>query len=217
MVKQVIGIPAKSLYHNYDIINKKGYPLQLISPYLGLFQGILNNGQVASYGKVYIYNYSTGELVDSYTSALRNVKNTKPIILSASGKAEIFLPIGITYEVTLKDQYDETVWTEIITPNCINGECYNFRVSDGIGGHIDYIVLDGEFMVGNVHGGCGNPCAPTPDITYGYVCDDEPDEICPDCVGFNVLNERKSYHVVFDPYGEEDIYFISKTHGSCTD
>lgn len=74
------------------------------------FQGIGNDGLVVPYGKLYIYNTSTGLYSATYQDSALSISNTNPVILSASGKARVFLGYG-QYNIILKDQYDAVVWT----------------------------------------------------------------------------------------------------------
>lgn len=76
----------------------------------GQFQAIGNDGKVVPYGKLYFYDAGTTNPRLSYTTSLKNATNTIPVILSASGKADVFLDVDI-YDVVLKDQYDVVVWT----------------------------------------------------------------------------------------------------------
>jgi len=74
------------------------------------FQGIGNDGLVVPYGKLYIYDTITGLYSTTYQDSALTVANTNPIVLSASGKARVFLNYG-QYNIELKDQYDAVVWT----------------------------------------------------------------------------------------------------------
>lgn len=76
----------------------------------GNFQAIGNDGLVVSYGKLYVYNSGDGSNGVTYTTSDTTVPNAWPIVLSASGKANVFLKPGI-YDIILKDQYDVVVWS----------------------------------------------------------------------------------------------------------
>lgn len=76
----------------------------------GNFQAIGNDGLVVSYGRLYIYNSGDGSHGVTYTTSDTTVPNAWPIVLSASGKANVFLKPGI-YDIVLKDQYDVVVWS----------------------------------------------------------------------------------------------------------
>lgn len=76
----------------------------------GKFQGIGNNGQVVPYGKLYFYESFSGNQVDTFTTSTMETKNTWPVVLSASGKADVFLTNG-TFDVTLRDKNGVTEWT----------------------------------------------------------------------------------------------------------
>lgn len=74
------------------------------------FQGIGNDGLVVPYGKLFIYNTATGLYSTTYQDSALTIPNTNPVILSASGKARVFLPYG-QFNISLYDQYDAIVWT----------------------------------------------------------------------------------------------------------
>lgn len=74
------------------------------------FQGIGNDGLVVPYGKLFIYNTSTGLYSTTYQDSSLTIPNTNPVILSVSGKARVFLPYG-EYNISLYDQYGAIVWT----------------------------------------------------------------------------------------------------------
>jgi len=74
------------------------------------FQGIDNDGLVVPYGKLFIYDTSTGLYSSTYQDSALTIQNTNPIVLSASGKARVFLPYG-NFNISLYDQYGAIVWT----------------------------------------------------------------------------------------------------------
>lgn len=74
------------------------------------FQGIGNDGLVVPYGKLFIYDTATGLYSTTYQDSALTIPNTNPVILSASGKARVFLPYG-QFNISLYDQYDAIVWT----------------------------------------------------------------------------------------------------------
>jgi len=76
----------------------------------GKFQAIGNDGLVVPLGKLYIIYTATGLPVTTYRDSSQTSANTHPILLSASGKADVFLLDGI-YDILLTDQYGETVWS----------------------------------------------------------------------------------------------------------
>jgi len=199
--------------------------MSFTSPFLGVFQGLLNNGQVASYGSLHIYDFYTGEECDTWTTSFQHTLNPKPVILSGSGKAEVFLDRNKTYNITLKDRYNVVVWTmeEYQVPcgecDCSDGDgvCYTFKVSDGLGGYVEYIVAGDNFMVGDVHGGCGQwekdeDCIPIPPTPPEYGQDCEEGE-CPDCIQFNVSANSGEFEK-FVPDGS-DAFMTSAIHGIC--
>jgi len=76
----------------------------------GKFQATGNNGQVVPYGKLYFYDSVSGDKVDTFTTSTMQTKNAYPIILSSSGKADVYITDG-QFDVTLHDKNDNTVWT----------------------------------------------------------------------------------------------------------
>jgi len=76
----------------------------------GKFQGVDNSGNVVSYGKLYFSDAISGNQVDTFTTSTMETKNPYPIILSASGKADVYTTNG-TFNVTLKNKDDVTIWT----------------------------------------------------------------------------------------------------------
>lgn len=76
----------------------------------GQFIGLDNSGKAVSYGKLYFYEATTLNPKNSFTTSRKDATNTIPVVLSASGKADVFLDVGL-YDVVLKDQYDAVVWT----------------------------------------------------------------------------------------------------------
>jgi len=76
----------------------------------GKFQGVGNDGKVVPYGKLYFYECCSGNAKQTYTDSKLSSTNTHPVILSASGKADVFVIAG-TYDVVLKDKNNVPVWT----------------------------------------------------------------------------------------------------------
>lgn len=76
----------------------------------GKFQGIGNSGEVVPYGKLYFTDADSGVEITTYTTSTMETENTYPIILSASGKADVYIGDG-KYNVTLQDKNSTTVWT----------------------------------------------------------------------------------------------------------
>lgn len=77
----------------------------------GNFQGIDNNGKVVALGTLKFTYTSTGLDVTTYQDSDLTIENTNPILLSASGKADVFLKNGI-YDVVLKDAQNVIVWSK---------------------------------------------------------------------------------------------------------
>ncbi len=76
----------------------------------GKFQAINNSGTVVPYGKLYFTDADSGVEITTYTTSTMETENTYPIILSASGKADVYIGDG-KYNVTLQDKNSTTVWT----------------------------------------------------------------------------------------------------------
>lgn len=74
------------------------------------FQGIGNDGLVVPYGKLYVTDHYTGLNATTYQDSDLTITNTNPIVLSASGKAKVFLPYG-RYNINLYDQFGAIIWT----------------------------------------------------------------------------------------------------------
>jgi len=76
----------------------------------GQFIGLDDKDKAVSYGKLYFYQAGTLIAKNTFTTSRKDATNTIPVVLSASGKADVFLDVGL-YDVVLKDQYDAIVWT----------------------------------------------------------------------------------------------------------
>ena len=77
---------------------------------LGSYIGFDNEAKVVPYGKIYFTDIFTGDAILTYKNSSLTVVNTHPVILSASGKAEIFLDSG-QYNIVLKDSLDQVLWS----------------------------------------------------------------------------------------------------------
>lgn len=76
----------------------------------GNFQGVGNDGLVASLGALTVVVSSTGLNATTWQDSAMTITNTNPINLSSSGKAKVFLNAG-TYNITLKDINGIVIWT----------------------------------------------------------------------------------------------------------
>jgi len=76
----------------------------------GKYQAIDNSGEVVPYGKLYFTDADSGEVITTYTTSTMETENPYPIILSASGKADVYIGDG-KFNVTLQDKNSTTVWT----------------------------------------------------------------------------------------------------------
>lgn len=76
----------------------------------GTFLGLDSDDLPVSYGKVYFQNTQTGESITTYKNSGLTIINESPVVLNASGKAEIFLAAN-HYNIILTDQNDEVIWS----------------------------------------------------------------------------------------------------------
>ena len=95
-----------------------------LAPY-AIFQELDNNGAVLAGGKLYTYDAGTTTPKATYTTATGVTANANPIILDASGRADVWLGNG-AYKFVLKDSADTT----IKTVDNIAGESVNAFVND---------------------------------------------------------------------------------------
>ncbi len=72
------------------------------------FQGITNAGLVAALGTLKFTFTSSGLDAVTYQDSLLTIANPNPIVLSSSGKADVFLLNG-TYDIVLKDSDDVVI------------------------------------------------------------------------------------------------------------
>lgn len=77
----------------------------------GKFQGMDLKGDVAALGTLKFTFTSTGLDATTYQDSDLSITNTNPILLSASGKANVFLRNG-TYDVVLKDSLGVVIWSK---------------------------------------------------------------------------------------------------------
>ncbi len=76
----------------------------------GKFQGVGQDGKVVPYGKLFFTYCCSGEDAITYQDSQLTIPNVYPLILSASGKADVFLEAK-KYNVVLKDKDDQIVWS----------------------------------------------------------------------------------------------------------
>lgn len=80
-----------------------------IAPY-GKYYGVDDNGNPLSGGKLYTYEAGTSTPKATFTTATGDVPNTNPVILDASGLANVWLGDG-GYKFVLTDSEDNTIFT----------------------------------------------------------------------------------------------------------
>lgn len=73
-------------------------------------QFYLNNGDIASAGKLYFYETGTTTKKDTYSNFAQSIKNTNPVILSGEGRCPNIFGSG-RYTVVFKDSGDIEQWT----------------------------------------------------------------------------------------------------------
>ena len=78
----------------------------------GVFQGTDNEGKVVALGTLKLTYSATGLDVITYKDSALAIANTNPILLTASGKADVFLANG-TYDIVLKDSQSVVVWSVV--------------------------------------------------------------------------------------------------------
>jgi hypothetical protein len=69
------------------------------------------NGAPLAGGLVYTYEAGTTNLRTTYTTAAETTANPNPIVLDASGQADIFLQAGLGYKFLLQNSLATTIWT----------------------------------------------------------------------------------------------------------
>lgn len=90
-----------------------------IAPYV-FVQEFDNNGEVLNGGKIYTYEAGTSTPKTTYTDSTEASANTNPIILDASGRADIWLGTG-SYKFVITDSADVTIKTvDAITGDAVN-------------------------------------------------------------------------------------------------
>lgn len=75
------------------------------------FKPLDANGNVVAGGKVYTYAAGTSTPLATYTDASGSVPNSNPVILDASGEANIWLNQTLNYKIVFKDASDVSIWT----------------------------------------------------------------------------------------------------------
>lgn len=73
-------------------------------------QFYLNNGDIASAGKLYFYQTGTTTKKDTYSNFAQSIENTNPVILSGEGRCPNIFGEG-RYTVVFKDSDDVEQWT----------------------------------------------------------------------------------------------------------
>lgn len=76
----------------------------------GKFRGLDSNGNPLGGGKLYTLQAGTSTLKETFTTSAGTTANPNPVILDASGIADVWLGAG-GYKFILKDSADVTIWT----------------------------------------------------------------------------------------------------------
>jgi microcystin-dependent protein len=84
-----------------------------------------NNGRALAGGRLYSYAAGTSQPLSTYFNQdlAAGHENTNPVILDASGRADVWIQDGVGYKFVLKDALDNTIYTQD-----------NVKVSSGGGG-----------------------------------------------------------------------------------
>lgn len=75
------------------------------------FRALDSNGNPLSGGKLYSYSAGTSTPLSTYTTRAGSVANANPVILDASGEADVWMSPGVDYKFVLKSSADVTQWT----------------------------------------------------------------------------------------------------------
>lgn len=76
-----------------------------------VFYGWDDDGNPLAGGLLYAYVAGTTTPLDTYTDSTLQTANANPVVLDASGKAEVWCPDDSVYKFILKDSTGVTVWT----------------------------------------------------------------------------------------------------------
>jgi hypothetical protein len=71
-----------------------------------------SNGNPLAGGKLYTYQSATTTPQSTYTDYTGGTPNSNPVILDSSGRASVWLDVGLSYKFVLKDSSDNTIYTE---------------------------------------------------------------------------------------------------------
>lgn len=129
-----------------------------IAPY-GKYIGFDENGNLLAGGKLYTYEAGTTTLKPTYTTAAGNVANTNPVILDASGLANVWLGDG-GYKFTLNDSADNLIFTV----DNVGGSS-----DTAFGGEVN--TLTGNTSITSVYGNSVNLCTVTLTLSLLPVAD----------------------------------------------
>ncbi len=83
-----------------------GFPAPFIK-----FHEVDANGYPLAGGKLYSYAAGTSTPLPTYTSQALDVPNTNPVILDASGRANVWVDDGVGYKFVLHDARDNVIWS----------------------------------------------------------------------------------------------------------
>lgn len=85
----------------------------LLAPFLK-FREDDNNGKPLAGGRLYTYAAGTSQPLSTYFNQdlAAGHENTNPVILDASGRANVWIQDGVGYKFVLKDALDTTIYTQ---------------------------------------------------------------------------------------------------------
>ena len=112
--------------------------MTLIAPY-AFWQSFDDNGAVLNGGKLYTYEAGTSTPKATFTDSTGGTPNANPIILDASGRANIWLDVG-AYKFVLDDSAD----VNISTVDNITGDVANVFGSSVQEKATNYTVVAGD-------------------------------------------------------------------------
>lgn len=110
-----------------------------LCPYLK-FKETDSNGDPLSGGKLYSYIAGTSTPLGTYTDESGATPNSNPVILDASGRADVWLSAASVYKFALYDSNDNLIWTV----DDISGGSASTVSTTSWGAWSEHAVTDGQ-------------------------------------------------------------------------
>ncbi len=107
------------------------------------------NGAPLAGGLVYTYEAGTTNLRTTYTTAAETTPNPNPIVLDASGQADIFLQAGLGYKFVLQNSLATTIWTVDNVTAAGTMSLQNANAVAITGGSMSGVTITGGSFAGN--------------------------------------------------------------------